>query len=143
MRNYSWNFPYSIDKDRLDYITHYLSGRHDFYNFMSTGSKVKTTTREIYFIKPKFNNNDLVINYFGNGFLYNMVRILTGTILEYSAGKLSQDRIDNIFKSKNRKLAGITAPAKGLFLEKVFYNFNEIEDFWQGFLDIPKSFQLK
>ncbi len=123
---YSWNFPYPIDSNKILEASNFLKGKHDFINFRSTGSSIKSTIREVDVIKPEFlPNNFLKLEYIGNGFLYNMVRILTGTILFYANDKISSDQLYRVFKEKNRNLTGITAPPQGLFLDKVFYNFEE------------------
>lgn len=70
----------------------------------------------------------LRIDFLGNGFLYNMVRILTGTMLEYASHNIDEEKIKNVFTNPIRENAGITAPAKGLFLENVFYTEDELKE---------------
>lgn len=124
-RKYSWHFPYSLDLKKVNYAADFLSGKHDYINFRSSGSDVKTTIREVFIIKPEFLDNTLKLNFVGNGFLYNMVRILTGTIIQYGNGIISTERLNTVFNKKDRTLSGITAPAKGLFLEKALYSPKE------------------
>ena len=104
------------------YAAEFLKGEHDYINFRKTGSSVKTSIRNVTKIEPVFlENNFLKLHYSGNGFLYNMVRILTGTILEYANNRIKTNRLHQVFEKADRNLAGITAPAHGLFLNKVIY----------------------
>ena len=96
-------------------------GTHNFYAFMSAGSSVKNSTRTIFDIKITQNEDFIKLTYNGNGFLYNMVRIISGTILYAGIGKITANQISEIIASKDRTKAGITLPAYGLYLEKVFY----------------------
>lgn len=109
----------SID-DMRKASKHFI-GKHDFYGFMAKGSKVKDTVREIFDINIKQENEFIRITYHGNGFLYNMVRILSGTLLYTAIGRIPVEEIPDILASKDRTRAGITLPANGLYLEKVFY----------------------
>lgn len=124
---YSWNYSFPVDFERIKSISKELEGKHDYKAFMKTGSSVKSTVREIYKIKPEINGNDIRIDFIGNGFLYNMVRILTGTILQYGSGHLSNFDSKLIFDHPDRNLAGKTAPAKGLFLNDVFYTQKDLK----------------
>ncbi|MDF2891813.1 MAG: tRNA pseudouridine synthase [Clostridia bacterium] len=96
-------------------------GTHDFYGFMSTGSSIKDTTKTIYDIKIEQKDDFIKLTYNGNGFLYNMVRIISGTLLYAGIGRIDANQIFEIIASKDRTRAGITLPAHGLYLEKVFY----------------------
>ena len=96
-------------------------GKHDFASFMSSGSSVENTVREIKYFNVTRDNDLIKINVASDGFLYNMVRILVGTLIEVSEGKISKSDIPDIIESKNRKLAGFTAPPQGLYLNKVVY----------------------
>lgn len=125
---YSWNFPYRLDFNKLEEASSFLSGKHDYRAFMASGSDIKDTVREIYKIYPEISNNILNLHFFGNGFLYNMVRILTGTILQYASGQLDRSTLDKVFSEPDRRNAGITAPAKGLRLEEVFYREEDLKN---------------
>lgn len=96
-------------------------GEHDFKGFCSTGSSVKSTVRTIFECSIKKESNTIEIIVTGNGFLYNMVRIIAGTLIEVGKGKIPAQHIQEIIKSKNRDLAGKTAPAKGLTLVTIYY----------------------
>lgn len=125
---YSWNYTYPIDLKLLEEICSILEGEHDFKSFMKKGSSVKTTVRNLYKIKPTIEKNMLKLDFIGNGFLYNMVRILTGTILQYSSEQLKDFNSNEVFNNPNRSLVGITAPANGLFLSEVFYDNKSLEE---------------
>jgi tRNA pseudouridine38-40 synthase len=88
---------------------------------MSAGSDVKSTEREIYKSEIKRNQDIITFNITGNGFLYNMVRIIVGTLIEAGTGKIKPDKIQEILKSKDRSQSGKTAPPHGLYLNKVYY----------------------
>ena len=96
-------------------------GEHDFKCFCASGSGVKTTVRTIYSIDVQEIGQDIIISVCGNGFLYNMVRILVGTLLDAGYGKLTEQQIKEMLEQKNRSLCGRTLPAKGLCLESVDY----------------------
>ena len=96
-------------------------GEHDFQSFTALKSKKKSTVREIYSINIQQQNNDIEIEFVGNGFLHKMVRILTGSLVEVGLERMTQEEIYNIMLKKDRSLAQPTAPAHGLFLKDVVY----------------------
>ena len=96
-------------------------GTHDFIGFAAAGFTVKTTVRTIHSINITQDNDIIKISVTGNGFLYNMVRIIAGTLVFAGNGKINPDDIPDIINSKQRKRAGITAPACGLYLTEVYY----------------------
>ncbi len=98
-----------------------IIGEHDFIAFSSAKRTVETTVREIYSCNATMQDNIVKLTVTGNGFLYNMVRIIAGTALEVGNGILNPDCADIAFEAKNRNALGKTLPAKGLFLEKVYY----------------------
>jgi len=120
-RNHSYFVDRDIDLDKLIEASKYLVGEHDFKAFMTSGSCVKDTVRTIYNIDVYKKDNFIILEYKGNGFLYNMVRIITGTLLEVSFNKIRIQDMEKIIKSKSRNKAGHTAPAQGLYLAKVYY----------------------
>lgn len=97
-------------------------GTHDFCGFSSSGRSVEDTVRTISECTVTSKANKILFTVSGNGFLYNMVRILAGTALFAGYGKLSPDVAEQVFAKKDRSLAGDTLPPHGLFLEKVFYD---------------------
>lgn len=120
MRNYTWHFKYRLDIEKMRNEAHSFLGTHDFKGFAASGFTVKTTVRTIYAIDV-FKDDDLItIDVTGNGFLYNMVRIISGTLAQAGTGKISN--IQEIIKSCDRSRAGITAPACGLCLKEVYYD---------------------
>lgn len=98
-----------------------LVGKHDFAAFMASGSKIEDTVRTVKYCSASREGNILTVRIAADGFLYNMVRIITGTLMLAAAGKLDADGIREIIESKNRSLAGVTAPPEGLYLNKVVY----------------------
>ena len=102
----------------------YLEGEHDFKSFKASGTSSKSSVRTIYEAKVyrDFVDNDLIkIKLTGNGFLYNMVRIIAGTLLEVGEGKINPEEVKKILDAKDRKMAGKTLSAYGLCLIKVEY----------------------
>lgn len=97
-----------------------LTGTHDFGAFTDKKEE-KSTRRTIYDIMIAGQGGEVRIEYRGNGFLYHMVRILTGTLLDAGTGKLSMEDIYSALETGRREKAGFTAPAKGLFLKEVYY----------------------
>lgn len=98
-----------------------MEGRHDFKAFQASNSKEKNTVRTIKKIRIEKNQDLIYIDIWADGFLYNMVRTIAGTLLEIGRGKLPESRVKEILKKKKRSLTGPTAPAKGLCLMKVEY----------------------
>ena len=96
-------------------------GEKDFAGFMSTGGQQKTTVKEIYDLSVTKSGDMIKIKIHANGYLYNMVRIIAGTLIYVGCGKIDKTEIEEIIASKDRKRAGITAPPEGLMLKKVFY----------------------
>lgn len=119
--NYALHYPYHIDEIKLNEQAEQFIGTHDFAAFCAAGSTVKDTVRTIYDCKVKREGDLVTISVKGDGFLYNMVRIMVGTLLYISCGKLEEDSIPQIIESKDRKKAGITAKAHGLYLNEVYY----------------------
>lgn len=98
-----------------------LVGTHDFLAFSATGSDVKDTVRTIYEATVEVNADEVYITVSGNGFLYNMVRIIAGTLIEIGKGRLPVDTVEKMIKTKDRSLGGKTYPACGLYLASVEY----------------------
>jgi tRNA pseudouridine38-40 synthase len=99
----------------------FFIGTHDFTSFCSAKTEVEDRIRTIETIDFILNNDFLTLRFVGNGFLYNMVRILTGTLLEVGSGKRKPEEMADLLAKKDRRLTGKTAPAHGLYLWKVFY----------------------
>jgi tRNA pseudouridine38-40 synthase len=121
LRKYSYQVPEPLDLPSMEQAASYLLGTHDFKSFCSRKKMKKSTVRMIESIQIEKNGDEILLTYKGNGFLYNMVRILTGTLIEVGKGLRSPEDIPSVIEAKNREMAGFTAPPQGLFLEKVDY----------------------
>ena len=110
-----------VDVEKMKVASKYLIGEHDFRAFCSAGSSVKDFNRTIYSVDIEQNSDSLVIKVCGNGFLYNMVRIIVGTLVEIGTGKLSVDCIEKMLKTGDRTFGGKTAKPQGLYLFSVEY----------------------
>ena len=120
-RGYGWFFPAELDLEKMTAASAFFLGEHDFKAFMAVGGSVKTTVRRIYSVDISKNNDIIETAVTGNGFLYNMVRIIVGTLADVGLGKIPPERIKEIIDGKDRTKAGRTAPPEGLYLKEVFY----------------------
>lgn len=129
---YTWRMPFALDLQAMSRAAAVLLGEHDFSAFRGSGCGAKTTVRTIYsisitahdhldFMTASVQGEFLKIRIEANAFLRHMVRNIVGTLAEVGKGKRSPEELNDILASRNRNTAGATAPAKGLFLEKVFY----------------------
>ena len=118
---YSWNIERSLDIDKINKFCEKIVGTHDFFAFSSSGRTVDDTVRTVTECYAQKKGDIFEFHISANGFLYNMVRIIVGTAIDVSDGKTDPLKTEDIFISRNRGMAGITAPAQGLFLNKVFY----------------------
>lgn len=119
-----WFLPRDITVDALSKMREaakYFIGKHDFSAFMAEGSDITDTIRTVFYLNIDKNDDLIEIRISADGFLYNMVRIIVGTLTEVAFGKILPEQIPVIIKSKNRANAGVTAPAEGLYLNKVVY----------------------
>lgn len=121
-RNYVYNVKEKLDIDKMKEASKYLVGTHDFKSFCANKHMKKSTVRTIYNIQIENMDGEIVITFYGNGFLYNMVRIITGTLIEVGRGEREPSQMIEILNSKNRQNAGFTAPPNGLILWNVEYN---------------------
>lgn len=120
--HHSYYHPMTLDLEKMKEACEKLVGTHDFLGFSSLRKSKKSTVRTIESISIEENEGLLRITFVGEGFLYNMVRILVGTLLEIGDGTLDISVIDEVFDAKVRKTAGMTVPAQGLFLDEVTYD---------------------
>ncbi len=116
------HWPYPIDASLLDREAKDFVGTYDFSALRNAGSDVEDTVRTVFSCSVSRNQNLVELAVSGDGFLYNMVRIMAGTLLEIGRGSIPQGSIPAILASRDRAMAGMTAPARGLMLEKVFYD---------------------
>ncbi|GLB24827.1 tRNA pseudouridine synthase A 2 [Lacrimispora xylanolytica] len=120
-RKYIYGFGRPLDVNAMREASRYFLGEHDFKSFCSNKKMKKSTVRILKAIEFEEEGSRLFIRYTGNGFLHHMVRILMGTLIEVGEGKRSPKEMKEILKAMDRSAAGATAPAEGLFLEKVSY----------------------
>ncbi len=115
-------YHYPLDADRMHRAAQTLVGEHDFHSFASVHAQTNTWVRTIYAISVTRDADDLItIEVTGNGFLYNMVRIIAGTLLEIGSGRRPEEDAGRILEARDREQAGPTAPACGLTLEEIRY----------------------
>lgn len=121
-RLFAWHYPFSLDLAKMETATKFFIGKHDFQAFGNAADpKPKDTIRTLYRLDIISSEEELRFEIHGNNFLYKMVRNLVGTLVYIGAGKLSLEEAEKLIASKDRTLAGMTAPAHGLLLKKVFY----------------------
>lgn len=123
---YSWYVPYNLDFEAMQQAAVMFEGKHDFSSFMAAGGSQKTTVRTIRCCEVKRESDEadglITVTVEADAFLYNMVRIIVGTLAEVGFGRIKPCEIEDIIKSCNRSMSGLTAPPEGLFLKKVFYD---------------------
>ena len=120
-RRYVYAFPQALNIDAMRKAASLLLGRHDFAAFCTAHGKKKSTVRELRRVEIERDGDELRLAFTGDGFLYNMVRILTGTLLEVGSGQRAPESVRAALESLDRAQAGFTAPAQGLFLWDVRY----------------------
>lgn len=120
-RNLEYNFSQKLDIKKMREAAQYFIGEHDFKGFKASGTSSKSSVRTIYEAKVYKENERIIIELTGNGFLYNMVRIISGTLIEVGIGKIAPEEISEIIKSGDRTRAGKTLPPQGLYLVNVEY----------------------
>jgi tRNA pseudouridine38-40 synthase len=117
-------YPRKLNLEKMREAIPYFLGKHDFRAFMASGSDVIDTVRTITDLHIEADGENVRIYVSADGFLYNMVRIIVGTLLEVSEGKISVQRLSQAIEEGKRELAGRTAPAEGLYLNRVFLDAN-------------------
>ena len=121
-RRNSWHVPYALDVAKMQEAARYLVGEHDFVSFCSVHTQAESTVRTIYSVEVRIiGGDDILIRITGNGFLYNMVRIITGSLVEVGAGKRSPEWTKQVLESRDRTKGGPTAPPQGLLLREIVY----------------------
>ncbi|WP_038267457.1 tRNA pseudouridine(38-40) synthase TruA [Peptoclostridium litorale] len=119
--DYCWHVAKKLDVQRMREAAQYIIGSHDFGAFKSTGASNPSDVRTVYTIEFIENDDMISMEISGKSFLYNMVRIIMGTLVDVGLGKKNPEEIKDIILSKDRKNAGKTAPANGLMLKEVYY----------------------
>ncbi len=112
---------YNLNLDHMREAASYLVGEHDFVSFCNVRTDVENTVRTITALDIIENGNEITIRITGNGFLYNMVRIIVGTLIRVGRGFYTPEKVKEILEAKDRKAAGVTAPAHGLMLMEINY----------------------
>ncbi|WP_335872193.1 tRNA pseudouridine(38-40) synthase TruA [Bacillus sp. 2205SS5-2] len=120
-RHYAYHFPYELNLAEMQKAASFFIGMHDFTSFCSARTDVVDKIRTISAISIERTDEEILFTFTGNGFLYNMVRILTGTLIEVGQRRLHPEEMAVILAKKDRGAAGKTAPAHGLYLWKVQY----------------------
>ena len=121
-RNLETHIPMKLDVKKMQEAAKYFEGEHDFKAFKASGTSSKNSVRKIYKAEVKtMPENRIYIELTGSGFLYNMVRIISGTLVDVGVGKIKPEEIKDIIKKGKRELAGKTLPPQGLYLVNVEY----------------------
>ena len=121
-RNLETHIPQKLDVEKMKQAAKYFEGEHDFKAFKASGTSSKSSVRTIYKAEVYQEGDRIIIELTGNGFLYNMVRIIAGTLVEVGLGKIESNKIPEIIENKKRENAGKTLPPNGLYLMKVIYD---------------------
>lgn len=120
-RFYQYHYPHPLDLCAMEEASNHFIGTHDFTSFCSAKTEVQDKVRTINEISLTKQEDTLMIRFVGNGFLYNMIRILVGTLLEVGSGKRTPETMSELLAARDRNVAGKTAPPHGLYLWEVFY----------------------
>ena len=128
LRNYSWHYPHDVDVDLMQRVIPHFCGTHDFTSFMCTDSDAKSPVRTVKHLSVEKKDDLLEFSVTADGFLYNMVRIIVGTLIYVGNQKIPASDIPHILEAKDRRLAGVTAPAHGLRLYRIVYKGGEEVD---------------
>lgn len=121
LKNKAYRYTYPLDEKLLDKAAKQFIGKHDFKSFCSADCTKENTVRTITDFSVSRNGDMVSFKVSADGFLYNMVRILVGTLLYVNEGKLACEQIAELFDKKDRTKAGVTVPPQGLYLNRVFY----------------------
>lgn len=120
-RNFEWQFPKTLNVDAMKCAAGYIIGEHDFKSFMTTGPEMESTVREVYSLDIEQHGSIIKIYINADGYLYNMVRIITGTLVAVGEGRIEPHSLSEIIDKKDRNFAGPTAPPQGLALYEIYY----------------------
>ncbi len=120
-KNYEWQLRHDLDANAMQMAAKHIVGEHDFRSFMTTGPEMENTTRNVHSLEIVKEDNLIKIYIKADGYLYNMVRIITGTLVSVGEGRISPDSVKEIIAKKDRNFAGPTAPPQGLALYEIYY----------------------
>lgn len=121
----SCRYPHALDENLMNRAAKAFLGTHDFFSFCSAGAKEGDKVRTVKSAAVERKGDVVIFRVRADGFLYNMVRIMVGTLIRVCEGKIKADKIGDIISAKDRSLAGPTAPAVGLYLKDIFYEEEE------------------
>ena len=121
LRNYAYHFPFDVNVENIKKAVGFFEGTHDFSGFMTQGSSQKTTVRTVNYLKVRSYEDIIEFEINANAYLYNMVRIISGTLLYVGTGRICWESIPEVIKSCDRTRAGITAEPQGLYLKEILY----------------------
>lgn len=128
-RNYSYHLGKQLDVKAMEDALKHINGTHDFEAFQASGGTPReTTVRTIFGTAIRQEGHRVIFEVAGDGFLYNMVRIMVGTLIQVGLGKIPSDQVEKIIASCDRQQAGFTAPAEGLYLVEIYYDDEEIQN---------------
>lgn len=127
----AYHFKGTLDASAMQRAAELLTGTHDYRSFMSPGSKIENTRRTVFYFMVRRRTYEIDFRICGDGFLYNMVRILVGTLIWVGCGRISPEQAYEILLAEDRKKAGPTVPPHGLYLSRVFYRLPEKEDAYE------------
>ena len=120
-RNYEWQLKCGLNVDLMNEAASYIIGEYDFCSFMTSGPELESTVRNVMSLRVEEENKKIKIYIRADGFLYNMVRIITGTLVWVGEGRIKPGDVKTIIENKNRSFAGPTAPPQGLALYEIYY----------------------
>lgn len=121
-RNFCWQMRDKLNTDLMNQAAEYVVGTHDFKCFQAAGGEEKeTTVRTVHSLRITEEGDEIRLQIEGDGFLYNMVRIITGTLVEIGRGRMAPEYMKEIIESEDRTKAGPTAPPQGLYLAEIYY----------------------
>ena len=127
LRNYRYNVKKPLDVEAMKRAGEAFVGAHDFEAFMSQGSTPQeTTVRTIYGLNVESDGKEIAVSVTGDGFLYNMVRIITGTLVDVGLGRIKAEEVADIIAGCDRRRAGHTAPPQGLFMAEVYFHEDDM-----------------
>lgn len=121
-RKYTYHFPQPLDLPAIKEAAGHFVGTYDYTAYCSAKTDVEDKVRTIHALEVKEDGDELVFHFVGNGFLYNMVRLITGDLLRVGIGKITSADIDRMLETGERRLSGLNIPGSGLYLWKVFYD---------------------
>lgn len=121
LRNYAFFYPIKLNVEKMKEAISLIVGKKDFKCFMASGGQVKSTIRTVKDLRIEKNGDLIEIYITADGFLYNMVRIITGTLIGVGNGKITLEQVSNAIKNKKREELGVTVPPQGLFMYDIKY----------------------